>query len=352
MRLHSLTGLRAVGAGLVFFNHFGDLFHDHFSWFVNRSLTSGRCGVSFFFILSGFVLTWSARSRDTPGSFYWRRFARIFPAHAVAWGLAVAILTWQGVHALDLRSLGSLLQLQAWFPDPAWHFAGNAVAWSLSCEAFFYLLFPALIPSVERLGRHGRRRVALGLLALAFAVPTVTQLLWGPVSSSTWLPYVFPGVRFIEFALGIVVATALLRGELPRIPVRAAYVSGALGLVAMQWLPVSWVPVASMIVPFTLILVARAQADRAGEASIFSGRVWVRLGEWSFAFYLLHELVLRVLGALVDVDALDALGIASVTGLALGGALAGSAALYTFIERPAERRLRDWRSARHPAVPI
>ncbi|MBW2281488.1 MAG: acyltransferase, partial [Deltaproteobacteria bacterium] len=126
MRLHSLTGLRAVGAGLVFFNHFGDLFHEHFSWFVNRSLTSGRCGVSFFFILSGFVLTWSARSRDTPGSFYWRRFARIFPAHAVAWGL--------------------------------------------SCEAFFYLLFPALIPSVERLGRHGRRRVALGLVALAFAV--------------------------------------------------------------------------------------------------------------------------------------------------------------------------------------
>lgn len=48
-------------------------------------------GVSFFFILSGFVLVWSFRSSDTPGEFYRRRFARIVPAYVAMCVVALAV---------------------------------------------------------------------------------------------------------------------------------------------------------------------------------------------------------------------------------------------------------------------
>ncbi|WP_153006429.1 acyltransferase [Leucobacter sp. G161] len=49
----------------------------------------GNSGVAFFFVLSGFVLTYSARPATTTRNFYWRRFGRIYPAHIVALLLAV-----------------------------------------------------------------------------------------------------------------------------------------------------------------------------------------------------------------------------------------------------------------------
>lgn len=347
VRLESLTGLRAIAAGLVFLSHFGDLFAEHFSTIANRAFSSGRCGVSFFFVLSGFVLAWSARPDDKAGAFYWRRFARIVPAHVAAWVIAIVIISWQGLSVLGADDGFSLFLLQAWFPGPGWHFAGNPVAWSLSCEAFFYLVFPVLLPFVEKGGPARRRSLCLILFALAIAVPTITQLAAGPVHPGTWIFYVFPVVRCLEFTIGIGVACMVRRGELLRIPRVISYVLAIVGLVVMQWAPISWISVASMLIPFTVVIVAGAQADVAGEASAMSSNLWVRLGSWSYAFYLIHELVLRVLGLFVDISALGWGGIALWTAVAIVVATLGSAFLYTCLERPAERWLRRAPPAEH-----
>src|SRR3954470_17084064 len=78
--LPSLTGLRWVAALLVFAFHsagYGVLTTSW--WHLTRF---GFIGVSFFFVLSGVVLTWSSRPGQTSRQFYWRRFARIYPSHA------------------------------------------------------------------------------------------------------------------------------------------------------------------------------------------------------------------------------------------------------------------------------
>lgn len=51
----------------------------------------GHYGVAFFFVLSGFVLTWSAKPTTTMPTFWWRRFARIYPASFVALLLAIPV---------------------------------------------------------------------------------------------------------------------------------------------------------------------------------------------------------------------------------------------------------------------
>ena len=80
-RLPSLTGLRFWAALLVVSYHL----HHRIgavpgSWLVEY----GRTGVTFFFVLSGFVLAWNYLDERTPVAvFAWRRFARIWPLVAV-----------------------------------------------------------------------------------------------------------------------------------------------------------------------------------------------------------------------------------------------------------------------------
>ena len=78
--LGSLTGLRFVAALLVFGRHALLLFAGTpVAGVASVVLLPASAGVSFFFVLSGFVLAWCHRSEDSPRSFYRRRFARIYP---------------------------------------------------------------------------------------------------------------------------------------------------------------------------------------------------------------------------------------------------------------------------------
>jgi peptidoglycan/LPS O-acetylase OafA/YrhL len=56
----------------------------------------GYTGVAFFFVLSGVVLAWSHKAGDTKKSFYWRRFARVWPLHALMTALAVPLILLSG----------------------------------------------------------------------------------------------------------------------------------------------------------------------------------------------------------------------------------------------------------------
>ena len=131
-RLDRLTSLRFFAALLVVGNHSTRELAQVPG--VSQLLTMGTSGVTFFFALSGFVLTWSHRENDSARSFYRRRFARIYPMHAATWVLAfpVLILAQQEISALQAGS--NLLLLQAWVPDSTVYFGMNAPSWSLSNE--------------------------------------------------------------------------------------------------------------------------------------------------------------------------------------------------------------------------
>ena len=87
-RLDSLTGLRWWAAFAVFLHHMSNLAPMP----IEGVLRYGAYGVTFFFVLSGFVLTWSARPGTPASTFWWRRFARIYPSHIVALVLALNLL--------------------------------------------------------------------------------------------------------------------------------------------------------------------------------------------------------------------------------------------------------------------
>src|SRR5947209_10148896 len=153
--LPSLTGLRWIAAFLVFWFHTAGWAVVVSPWWHLPQF--GFTGVSFFFVLSGVVLTWSGRPGQSARQFYWRRFARIYPAHAVMTVFAIVMYLevmppykplWAGLLALVL--------LHAWPPIPVVNSAANGVSWSPSCEAFFYAVFPGLTRALSRRSRRGR----------------------------------------------------------------------------------------------------------------------------------------------------------------------------------------------------
>jgi peptidoglycan/LPS O-acetylase OafA/YrhL len=343
-RLPSLTGLRFFAALGVFAYHvLGLIPVPH----VLRPLfMAGQSGVSFFFVLSGFVLTWSFR----PGAareFWQRRIARVVPSHVVTWVIgipAAAARFGAWPHAVPL--LATLGLVQSWIPQQSAFFGVNGVAWSLSCEAFFYALFPLLIPVVRRLGPRQRRSAAT-LCLLALALPQLGA--WWAVGDSVaqssgltfWLVSVLPLSRLPEFVFGMLVAQACRDGQRSPVPLRVAVLLSVTAGYLAGLFPTAVVAGWLTALPFGLVLWAAADRDLAGRAGRLAGRWPVRLGEWSYAFYLCHQLVLRLVGwrwpaghwwiAQVTVDLV-------LAGLA-------SAALYRWVEVPFERRLRPTRTA-------
>ncbi|NDK27108.1 acyltransferase [Streptomyces sp. TR1341] len=335
--LPSLTGLRWMAALLVFglhvnnFGYFGGTGGHLVSW----GFGAGATGVSFFFVLSGFVLTWSARPGDRPLAFWRRRIARIYPVHLVT--LAVALLM-----ALTLAhqgdptpkpALANVLLLHSWW-HPWWQTL-NPVSWSLACEAFFYAAFPLLILLLRRLG--ARASAALGALSAA----SVLVLAWSDAHHWwTYTLYSFPAARLPEFVLGAVTARLVLLGRWRGPGLEASLALAIIGYFLVPQVTPGYSATVCTLTGFALLIPAAAVADLNGLPSLWRHRRLVRLGELSFAFYMIHLLVLRattnLLGTKPHFGVLAGLG---VTATAFAVSLGLSWVLYEAVECPARRLL-------------
>ncbi|ONH33544.1 MULTISPECIES: acyltransferase [Protofrankia] len=363
-RLPSLTGLRFIAAFAVFIGH------AYLTVTLNGSpvesqnwpITFGFAGVGFFFVLSGFVLTVSARAQDTSLRFLRRRLVKIVPNHLVAWTLALLVTLWAGASITTGQVVPSLFLANAWFADILIMRGINVPSWSLSVELIFYLAFPALYLGISRI-RPERLwwwfgGFALGTLTLAVishtALPGQPQLpgmhmsLW-----QNWLVYPFPPSRLLEFALGIVTARIVLTGRWIRLGVPAATLLLAAALVLQLLLPVTALTaVAPTALPTALVIAAVATADRSGRGTIFDNRVWTWLGEVSFALYIVHYPTLYFLQESVGFGS----GHSATTSflislLLLLPALLVSWLLYSLVERPLVRRWSNPRPSRSDKVP-
>lgn len=350
-RLDSLTGIRAFAALLVFGVHVKDLgsLDGASSWNV---LSSGMVGVSAFYILSGFVLTWTHRPQGTKRDFYRRRFARVYPAYAAAWVLGIAFLLQTG-QAFDRDWLLALFLLQAWSPDQAIYYGVSAVFWSLSCEAFFYAIYPWIIGPLVRLSTSAVAALGVVVAAGVFAIAEVTQpLVFG--GASQWFLYVFPPSRALEFVLGILLALWVKRGMPVPLDLRFAVPVALAAVVGASFGPETYMRVAITLIPFAWLIAAAARADLAGAWSPFRSRVVVTFGVWSYCFYLLQGIGLNVIGTLAWRNGIDwesmSVGDTAFTAAVLLVMIGFAAfALHRLVEQPMNERLRP-RGRRSVAV--
>ncbi|MGW0661956.1 acyltransferase family protein [Streptodolium elevatio] len=351
VRLDSLTGLRWFAALAVFAFHVSDRAPLPHLYTVSQY---GDAGVSFFFVLSGFVLTWSFSPSVPLGTFYWRRFARVWPLLLVTSLLAIWALR-EDVSAVWGKVLLSLGLLQAWLP--AGDVFGNPVAWTLSCEAFFYLLLPFVAPRL--IGRSLRTLAVFALVVIAamWAYRYFTFELLNPTEHRTRLQIVrFPAGRFLEFLLGVSAAAAVLGGWRPRL--RRRHLLVVLGglLYGLDWLHRQPWTVASWTIQaiaplFALLIAVSAVADVQGRRSWLSSSTTVALGTWSYAFYLVHILVMDGLTDTVVYSPKTTWSNLAPAMVWLVLSVVASAIAYQYLEKPCEKRLRRLSEQRPSATP-
>lgn len=312
-KLDQLTALRFFAALMIVIHHTTGLFG-----IKNIGVNWGQ-GVSFFFVLSGFILLYVYPELKTFPEIikFWRaRFARIWPAY-----IGSLILGFFFVHyAWNTKTaIANILMVQAWFPLSSYYFSYNAVAWSISTEVFFYLAFPLLLYKWNRYWPikfllTGMVLIAILYLSNYFQLPDYGNPSVGSdglMITQHGLIYISPLSRIFEFVLGMVVATLWLKKKWTHpaawatcYEIAALFVCAAsmyysyrivqlgkasfLGDAAAQWLTHC-----SSLFAFGLLIYIMAQG--CGKISkILATPFLVLLGEISFSIYLLHQIILTV----------------------------------------------------------
>ncbi|MGW2723058.1 acyltransferase family protein [Streptomyces sp. NPDC001492] len=355
-RLNTLTGLRFPAAFVVFLYHASLLAFLGTPWLRSSSDVhsyyravhhAGALGVTFFFVLSGFVLTWSARATDTAPRFWRRRFLKIVPNYLVVWVLAMVVFA--APHTNMKIGLLNFFMLQVYYPDFSINFGVNPAGWSLAVEAIFYLSFPVLLYLIKKIPARRLNLwvagVALGILATpllsTLLVPKGTAFMAMEPATSVnqyFFSYILPFPRVLDFALGILVARSVMTGRWRNI---GMIWSGALLVASFAlgyFTPYIYSSRAVCVVPAALLIAAGAIADDEGRFTLFRNRVMVWLGDISFAFYLVHFTVLEGVWKLLGSKAYSAPEAAALLALCLAVAVLASWALYELVERPITQR--------------
>ncbi len=344
-RLNSLRLFAAVGVVLC---HVGYFFTS--VRVLRKAEVYGYGGVEFFFLLSGFVLTWAwANRRPQVRGFWWRRAAKLYPITLALMVFAyLALPQYERIPGVRGKVL-ELTLLQAWWPSQRVYFGGNGVSWSLSCEIFFYLVFPFVLAGVKRLRAIGFWTLVATTLALLIMAPLIANLAGVAEPVRYWLFFVFPPYQFGFFLLGMLMARAVAGGL--RLPKPTLFFVAALvwlgALVAVgafyslyhsHGLPRPLVLLVALPA-FVALLVSAVCKDLRHQESILTSRKLTYLGVISFELYLVHKplfLLAQPFGVFNNSGGLE--GVLVFAGY-LGIALVVAIALHHIFQAPIERVL-------------
>ncbi len=348
-----MTGLRAFAACNIVFFHFSNP-----RWFGPFApiVDNGYTAVSFFLLLSGFILSYNYSARAQRGELvHWRfwvaRLSRLYPVYAFALILSLGMLhdEW-GVrsHAEFYEGIAlTPLLLQGWSPSLSTFW--NTPAWTMSTEAFFYLVFPFAV-------RWRRPQTTPGILLLLTALwlcGMVLPLLYmhfhpdgdmhpGRYTDGFWIRALkfSPPPHLPSFLFGMVLADLdgrIRRIGWPRLVIGCAGIAGIYTLLSFG----THVSYVLMHDGLLMPLFACAILGLAGEnplARFFGFAPFVALGQASYCLYILHFNLWNLI---------HSSGLLERTGLARFDPwvsycllAAGAGAALLLIERPMQRQIR------------
>jgi peptidoglycan/LPS O-acetylase OafA/YrhL len=325
-RLGFLDALRGIAVLLVLFQHVGELTWSAIPAISRDVMDIGQLGVMIFFCCSGFIIPVSLERTGRLGSFWTRRFFRLFPLYWFSLTLAFAFARWLDMPSAAVTPadwLANVTMLQ--------HFLGRPDAlglyWSLAWEMAFYLLISLLF-----LFRLHRNPVLLGAVINAGLVAAV--LAWSLTMPGRHFPVglfsivlMFTGYAAHQWFAGLVrTSTIILTGcSTVLTGIVVLVTTSASGLltdptgVARRAHPLGMAWLGALLVFASVVVVARAGRQFPA---------WLRRwGTISYSVYLMQALVIAALDPTGAPPWLDAV-------LWTAGTVLVSELTYRFIETP------------------
>jgi peptidoglycan/LPS O-acetylase OafA/YrhL len=299
MRIEALTFLRFVAAAIVVNFHFG-VGATH----LYGALISGPEMVSFFFVLSGFVMGISYLNREIGvRSYWWARTARIMPVYLLALALVILANIVSG-KLIDTTALVlSTLLLQSWFPPyPA---TLNTPGWSLSVEAFFYFSFPFILRYIKKVNASALRITCYSLIVWFITQALTTMVMSngmyaGQHTLSHDLIFYFPLTHFCSFILGVSGAMWVLSANRQEFSEATLHALILVTSVVLIWLlnnkelisevvGLQFAFGSSFFAPLFLSVIVFVALCRSRLIGMLSSKPLVLLGEASYSLYILQK---------------------------------------------------------------
>ncbi|MDY2978646.1 MAG: acyltransferase [Lawsonella sp.] len=330
----------------------------------------GSLGVTFFFLLSGFIIYYSSRSDDTPLLFYRRRILKIFPTHWLSTLILMALvavpfgrlITW----------LPEVLLVHTWNPQSTYLGALNVPAWSLCSEMLFYFSFPLLKPLVEKLRTNKQLLIAFASILVTLVVMHVCFYLLAdgpkgihnafsvrildtttspfyPANSdpswfqrehiayypSYWLSYYFPLARFGEFWLGVLACKLVLSGWWRNTKIWWPALLLAASYAATWFVPINFKMSVLFLLPTALCIATLARRDVEGKTVFLGSKANVWLGNVSFAFYMVqYPVMVWVTRTFIGGKSYGWAGWLGFSVLAFVVSVVVSGLVYTYVDKP------------------
>lgn len=314
--LPALTGLRTLLALTILMFHFtpAGLSSAKYPWFTLYPIVDiGYVFVSFFFLISGFILSYNYAHR--PGGvrmadFWMARVSRLYPVYLLTMLISIPmlLLEWKSRSHGEfwMGAIATPLLVQGFFPKLATFW--NTVSWTLSCEVVLYLAFPFLLKLRWPSSPRKLMVMVIGFWALGLVPHTLYWLtnpdhLQGPVtrySGGTWLDTLkyTPAAYLCTFLAGLTLGRL---HDAVKLTTRGRMIAGLAGF-ALAWMAAYHV---APRMPYILIhgglltpvwsLVILGLAGTSPLARIFSVRPLVAVGTSTYALYLLHFNVFQLL---------------------------------------------------------
>jgi peptidoglycan/LPS O-acetylase OafA/YrhL len=353
-KIHALTSLRFFAALFVVCYH---VVWSYFPWItrqstLGRTILMGYVSVSFFFLLSGYILGVVYLRRGGPVAvkdFYKARFARVYPLFLLTLvldtpSLLMSRIATYGMNSAVLKTaatfLANLLMLHAWFPQLRGIDNPN---WSLSVETLFYLTFPLIGVALWKL--RGSRLWLWTALVYVGGQAVVAMFAHFFESQTREL---LPALHLSTFALGILLARWQFLSREKRAAKTTSHVGPWLALAfavvsfaaVVYWSPDGTTPFLcdGMLAPiFAAVIWAFSHSDW-WPARLLSPQWLVVLGEASFGLYLFHIPVYHFF------EWMGWIHITALFPVYLGSAIGLSLASFYWFETPA----RKWILRRRP----
>jgi peptidoglycan/LPS O-acetylase OafA/YrhL len=376
-KLDAIDAIRGWAIFLVITAHTGGLFPE-LPWPLKKITNFGWYGVQLFFVASAFtlMLSWERMGPDkvrNTVNFFLRRLFRIAPAYYLG-ALLYFFIRPPGA-SFDLSQLfATLLFVNAWSPewlttmDGRWQVIPGS--WSISVEFAFYAIFPLLA-----LVATSTRRLLLITLG-AFVLMQLSPSL-GPGTAATNLSetardnflFFWPPNQLVIFCLGLILFH-VVRSEDRWCQAIRAHVSAhpavwlcicAAALLALTQFggrktseTTDWLYPLPTHVAVSLLFMGLCAALilAPGRFAWLTGKLWRRLGEASFAAYVVHWSMLDLAHLLMARTGLHSVGWAAIAHffvallLLAGSTFAVSTVIHHLVEKPMVRlgRRLEWTS--------
>lgn len=277
-KMDGITILRFFAAFYVFIFHINMRAPVDFGSHLNKTISNGAIGMSIFFMLSGFVLTYNYYDSQLL-DYFKKRIARIYPAYLCCGIISLPFLFTDNLTSGQIISclVLYLVCMQAWIYQSfsLWNFGGT---WSVSVEMFFYSLFPYILKIINK-----DNLIFITLFAYGFSAVLVpiSLIIGGPTVGSVY--YATPIFRLPEFIVGICAAMYFINGK--RINNITFYISVAMFFYATTLSDVN-MDTNYLIIP-TLALIICYLGNLEITKNILTSCL-IYLGDISYSFYLMQ----------------------------------------------------------------